>query len=173
MTKRGCLRALLSRLLLEIAVYGGEEQRRSHQRVVAPAPAAFHRLGIAFCQDSSECQPRGQSSEGSGVVDARHQTKKQVVCGEADQTLEGWLQSFLRNRKFSQIQYRDESASEPKDCPRGSRPNALGMPPQAGQAAADPAGGVNHHVGPAIEYPLRQPAQVPQAPHVEEDMNGS
>src|ERR1700693_4216214 len=101
MTKRGCLRALLSRLLLEIAVYGGEEQRRSHQRVVAPAPAAFHRLGIAFCQDRSDPQPRGQSAQVSGVVDARHQAEKQIVGGEADQTFERWLQSFLRNRKFS------------------------------------------------------------------------
>src|SRR5580693_8134095 len=109
----------------------------------------------------------------SRVVDPRHQAEKQVVSGEQDQTPQCRFQRCLRYREFTQEQYGDQPTSQAKDRARRSRSNALRMPPQADQATSDPAGGVNQQVGSAIEDALRQPTEIPQAPHVEENVDDS
>jgi hypothetical protein len=107
----------------------------------------------------------------SGVVNPWYQAEKQVVGGEHDQASESGLQRFLRERKFSQVQDGDQPTGQSKDRSRCSRSGSLRVPPQTGQAAGDPAGGVNQQITPAIKDPLGQQAQVPQTPHVEKNVD--
>ena len=79
--------------------------------------------------------------------------------------------AVLGDGKFSQVEHGDQPAGKTEYGSGGPRSNTPRMPPQAGQAAGDPAGGVNQQVTPAIKDPLRQQAQVPQTPHVEKDVD--
>jgi len=72
---------------------------------------------------------------------------------------------------MAQIERRYQCSGQTKNRPRRTCAKPVRMQSQAGKTPANPAKRIRQKIGPAVEHSLRQRSQVPQAPHVECDMN--
>jgi len=151
----------------------GKQERRRHRdpSEARPLPAHVRCDHNVFRKCRAHGQPGHQSSDVSGVVDARRQPEEQVVADEGQQTSHGSGDGFLGDRQVAQIEHGDGCARESEDCAGRSRTHAQGMPPKARQASRQPAERVEDNIVQAAQYALSQLPQVPQTPHVEQDVN--
>ena len=108
------------------------------------------------------------------VIDAGSDgSKKKIVPGKNQEASEAVPHRGCGDRKPAQVERRDQSAGQAKYRSRSAGAHDQRMPPQACQAAGNPAGGVGEQVGPTVKNPLRQAPQVPQAPHVEKNVQNT
>src|SRR6266403_5769909 len=73
--------------------------------------------------------------------------------------------------RLLQIDKRNEHAGEAEDGAGSSSPGCKRMPINAGDAAKDAADEVDEKIGEAAEEALGRAAKIPEAPHVEAEVN--
>ena len=119
----------------------------------------------------SEDEAGDEASDVGGVVDAGHGVAEdQVVEDEDAEAAQGALQGGARNGKFSELKGCDERASQSEDRSRSAYAGAVRVPHGAGQAGADAAEQIDGGVGPASVERFGELAQIPEAPHIESDV---
>ena len=107
----------------------------------------------------------------SGVADTGKCAERQIIKDEGAQAPEHFAVDLeIRGRLF-QFDKGNEHAGEPEDGSGRAGARSLGMPIHAGDAAEDAAREISQQVGEAAQESLGGAAKIPQAPHVEAQVN--
>ncbi len=151
---------------------GGEQHHRGESDEEGEAGAA---RGFGCCRGGKE-RADGEShdkpSDVSGVADAGDgRSEYQIVSDEGAEAAEHFAIYLQMRGRLLQIDERNERAREAEDGPGGAGPGGERMPKNAGDAAKDAADEVGEKIGKAAEEALGRAAKIPEAPHIEADVN--
>ena len=120
----------------------------------------------------SNSESHDKATDVRGVADARDGLAEgQVVKDKSPKTAENVFVELEMSGSFFQVDKRNENAGQSEDGARCAGSGGLGMPVNASNAAEDAAGEVGEEVAEAAEKALGRAAKIPQAPHVEAEVN--
>src|ERR1022692_716768 len=106
------------------------------------------------------------------VVDAGEcESEDKVVDNKRAQAAQRTRERGARYGKLAQLESRDERASETEDGSGGADACPVGIPRCAGQTGSHAADEIDGAVAPASVERFAKRAQIPQAPHVEGDVD--
>src|ERR1039458_470796 len=106
------------------------------------------------------------------VIDAGEcESEDKVVDNKRPQAAQRTRERGARYGKLAQLESRDERASETEDGSGGADAGPVGIPRCAGQTGSHAADEIDRAVAPASVERFAKRAQIPQAPHVEGDVD--
>jgi len=152
---------------------GGSEQHDRGENDDEGEPGAARGFG---CRRGGKERADGEShdnpSDVGGVADAGDgRAEDQIVSDEGTEAAEHFAINLEMRGGLLQIDERNEHAGEPEDGAGGASPCGERMPINAGDAAEDAADEVGEKIGEAAEEALGRAAKIPEAPHIEAEVN--
>ncbi len=120
----------------------------------------------------AEDQSGDEAADVGSVVDAGDcGSEDQIVENKCSEAAQGSGKRGARHGKFAQLESREQCAGEAENGTRRSYAEHGGSPEHASETASHSTEEINGDVGPRPVERFAQRAQVPQAPHVEGDVD--
>jgi len=123
-------------------------------------------------KERADGESHNNPSDVGGVADAGDgRAEDQIVSDEGAEAAEHFAVDLEMRGGLLQIDERNEHAGEAEDGAGGASPCGERMPINAGDAAEDAADEVGEKIGEAAEEALGRAAKIPEAPHIEAEVN--
>ncbi len=151
---------------------GGEQhdRRESYDEREAAAARGFGRS--CGGEERANGESHDEAPEVGGVADAGDgRAEDQIVSDEGAEAAKHFAVDLEMRGRLFQINKGNEHAGETEDGARRAGSGGARMPINTGDAAKNAAGEVREEVGEAAEEALGGAAEIPEAPHVEAEMN--
>ena len=166
---------------------GGEKQRLGLQDRSAILRALFRdgrrrderddrgaggkKKGRAILERRAENRAYHEPAEMARVVDeVEREADDQVDADKEEDARQKIAPDFLGQVDVSEIQKRSERSGDPEHGAGGAGAHDIWMPDEACSASPEPGEQVDREKLPVPEHPFGEPAEAPEAPHVETDM---
>ena len=151
---------------------GGEQHDHRESDDEGEAGTARGFGGCRGREERANGESHDEAAEVGGEADAGDGcAEDQIVSDEAAEAAEHFAVDLEMGGRLLQINKRNENAGETEDGARRTGSSGEGMPINTCDAAKNAAGEVREEVGEAAEKVLGGAAKIPEAPHVEAEMN--
>jgi hypothetical protein len=133
--------------------------------------AAGRFVGGGGREERADGCSHGEAADVSGVADAGKCAKGQIIGDESAEAAEHFAVDLEMRRSLFQVDEGNEHTGEAEDGAGRASSNGPRMPVNAGDAAEDAAGEISEKIREAAEELLGGAAKIPEAPHVEAEVN--